>query len=294
MKKALSFLVIISIFFCGISLYVNNFTAYAKGTQAEKDAEILYTRIHEFLDATKDCPSEDFEKVCVNYILENSGTLTVLDKGAFETQTKSSLKLYRGVPKKEFADDMKMGKFYIGNSIKNVRGNGIYTTTSPDCANYYTDGTGEVINLSMSKEAKVIEMPYLEEVLLKMREMHPEEFKCTLDNNLLCDSMKDWIDTQMKYYFKGEYDKFLRGKVSEESIKLACAYMKRQPDYSKLMKTRKNYYKNKIAAIFYNYGLTAKLLGYDALHSVALLRNFVSEKEEEYLILNAGILAVCK
>lgn len=290
MKKLLSFLMLIDIILCGINL-----VAHADANdQVIEDAKLLYTKIHEFLDTTKDCPPEDFDKVCVDYMLKKSDPLTVLDKDAFEAQTKSAVKLYRGVPKKEFADDMKMGKFYIGSGISNVRGSGIYTTTSVDCANHYTDGTGEVITLAMNNDAKVVEMSYLKQVICKMREMYPEEFKCTLEDDLLYDSMGDWIATQMKDYFKDDYDTFLLGEVPDESIKLACNYMRAQPDFSKLVENRKKYYKNKIAAIFYNRGLSAKLLGYDVLHSVASLRDFFSQEEEEYLILNAGVLWVCK
>lgn len=290
MKKVLSFLILVSMVLCGISLCGANSTTYAEGTQVEKDAEVLYYKIHEFLDATKDCAPEDFEKVCVDYMLENSDSLTVLDKDAFEAQTKSDLRLYRGVPKKEFADDFKSGNIYIGGGL---RGKGIYTTTSLDCAIRYTDEVGEVINLAMNKDAKVVEMPYLEEVLLKMREMHPEEFTFD-DENVMFDSMQGWFEANIKKYLKDDYPKYLDGTLSEEKMKSLTTRIEENEEFQRLSKVRKRYYKDKKAAVFYNCGLSARLLGYDALHSIDFLRNFVSEKEEEYLILNAGVLAVCK
>ena len=53
----------------------------------------------------------------------------------------------------------------------------------------------------------------------------------------------------------------------------------------------KDYYLDNKSAMFYNNGLLARLLGYDVLHTDMSLLDFESH---EYLILNAGVLTVCK
>lgn len=290
MKKILSFLMTVSIILCGFSFCEINSKTYADETQIEKDAEILYLKIQAFLFLTEDYSPADFDRACVDYILKSSRTFMTLDKEDFETQTKSDLRLYRGFPKKEFADNFKSGKNYIGGGL---RGKGIYTTTSLSCANHYTDGTGEVIMLSLNKDAKIMEMSYLTEVLLKMQDLHKDEFTFN-ESDLIYDSMQDWIEDQIKISLKDDYQKFLNGDLTEEEIKSVLMGIKESEKFKTLSKTRKRYYKNKKAAMFYNFGLLAKLLGYDALHSTDFLGTFANEKEEEYLVLNAGVLKVCK
>lgn len=290
MKKVLSFLMSISMILCGVSFCGANSNVYADETQLERDAEILYLKIHAFLILTEDYFPADFDRACVDYMLRNSGTFITLDKEDFETQTKSDLHLYKGVPKKELADNFKSGKNYIEGGL---RGRGLYTTTSLSCASHYTEVNGEVITLSINKDANIMEMSYLTEVLLKMQDLHKKEFTFSA-SDLVYDSMQNWTEDQVKKCLKDDYKKFLDGSLTEEEIKSVLMGIKESEEYKNLSKTRKRYYRNKKAAVFYNFGLLAKLLGYDALHSMDFLSPFANEKEEEYLILNAGVLKVCK
>lgn len=286
MKRILSFFMIISI----IALSGYGPKIYAEDTPEEIEARILYTKIQEFLTSNENCEPENFDEVCTNYIRQNFGSLTVLDKEPFDIQTKSDIVVYRGVSKKAYADNFKLGNIYIGNGL---RGKGIYTTTSLGCAVHYTEGTGEIMTFAINKNAKIIDWPYFEKVLTKMQELHTGEFDFD-DNDLIYDSMREWLETKAKEYFKERYSNYLDGTITQEEFNSFLTSTKQSEEYQILSKSRKKYYKDKKAAIFYNSGLLAKLLGYDAIRSIDYLSTFANEKEEEYLILNASVLTLCK
>ena len=254
------------------------------------DAELLYTKIIEFLDKHIDDKPEGFDKVCSDYVKDNSGPIRVMEKDKFDCETSSEIKLYRGVTKKEYADDLKNGHIYIsGNDLTiNVSGSGIYTTDNRERTEAYVGDTGEVINLSLKQSARVIDRTYLEKIKNIMCQKHPDEFKQSqeIDQYNLTAEGK-WNHDYLKSYFKEDYDKL----DSLPKSRIDEAFKKMREELSKQSFYGKNYYLDKKDAIFYNSGLLARLLGYDVLYTDMSLENY---ENHEYLIVNAGVLAVCK
>lgn len=275
MKKIVSFFTAISVALCGIYF----FNVY-KGEKISlaADAELLYSKIHEFLDDNESCSSEDFENVCVQYIRNNSAPLEVLDREEFDNQLENKKVLYRGVCKEIYADDIKQGNIYIGESIDNLRGNGMYTTTNIDCANYFAGDNGEIVTMILDDEANVLEYPYLQKLLELIYMNHPEEFEAINNSSkdeLVFDSVKEWEKLFLSNHFQNDYSK-----------------MRESSELKTVQENRKYYFKDKEAAILHNSGLLAKLMGYDVLHT-----DEIDEQSgcdiQEHLILDAKVLKVC-
>ena len=96
------------------------------------DAELLYTKMTEFLSKNNNINPEKIDDVCKEIIGSKIPESNLLSKQDFEEKSVGNTILYRGVENKAYADEFKNGKAFI--SCWNVRGSGIYTTTSLDCA----------------------------------------------------------------------------------------------------------------------------------------------------------------
>ena len=290
-KRLLGFSIIVCIILLQLYLFGVKTAVFAKGSQADADAKVLYSRINKFLDDNKDCPPENFDQICSNYILNSSKPLKFGKKDMLETKTKPGTAIYRGVSDKMFAQEMKNGKIYIASGVKNVRGSGIYTTPDFACASRYATSRGEVLTMFLDPTAKILENSYLEQLKQKVISMDPQRFTFSHKNSMY-DSMEAWIKEQFRLYLKEDYDKFLRGEICDWNLlDSILEQMKKHPDYPILAKSRKRYYFNKVAAVLSNSGLLAKFLGYDVLHS----KDFLWDKEEEeYLVLDAGVLTLLK
>ena len=64
-----------------------------------------------------------------------------MNENDFEEKSKDNLILYRGMENSNISNDFFNGKVYLSMNTNNIRGTGIYTTTSKECAEYYSDGS---------------------------------------------------------------------------------------------------------------------------------------------------------
>lgn len=288
-KKLLSFLFVIFAVFLGFVQLESNLKVFAKGSQIDQDAKILYCKVDKFLEDNKNCPPECFDKVCSDYILANSRALRLENKDMFSLRSTSGVVLYRGISEKRYAQEMKNGKVYIASGVKNVRGSGIYTTSSFGCASRYATSNGEVITMLLSPDARILENSDLEKIKQKLISMDPQRFTFS-HKGLIYDSLEPWITEQFKLHFKEDYGKFLSGEMCDwKLMDFALDQIKKHPDYPALVASRKRYYLNKAAAVLNNSGLLARFLDFDVLHSKDFLWDSL---EEEYLVLDPGVLTV--
>ena len=293
-KKLLRFLFIIifAIFLSFVGLK-SNLQVFAEGSQIDQYAKILYCKVDKFLEDNKNCPPECFDEVCSDYILAKStGSLRLESKDMFGLRATSGVVLYRGVSEKRFAQEMKNGKVYIASGAKNVRGGGIYATLSFECASRYATPNGEVLTMLLAPNARILENSDLEKIKQKLISMDPQRFTFS-HKDLIYNSLEPWIAEQFKLYFKEDYDKFLRGEMCDwKLMDSALDQVKKHPDYPALVANRKRYYPNKAAAVLNNSGLLSRFLDFDVLHSKDFLWDSLEEKDEEYLVLDPGVLTV--
>ena len=289
------------------AMFVPNFSASSKlnittlktldETLMISQAEELYNKINDFLIQNKDVPTEEFDAFCCAFMVKNSHHMQPLNTEEFEEKSKNSVIVYRGVSKKQFADDLKSNIIYFSSNIRNVRGSGIYTTTSLDCAKHFSDinNSETVVKMLLPKtEVKILENEYLENLKAILRNTHEDEFgEFTPDKKLnnIFDSMAKYLDEQFREVTK-KCEEIEDLNEQQKLIDKVFEKLELDPVYQELKATRKMFFKTNKAALFYNSGLLTKLLGFDALHTVDCLRDFVNFKEEEYLVVNPKILSV--
>ncbi len=263
----------------------------------ENHTEELYKKISDFLNEYKDIPPEKFDDICIKYMKKDLKPLKIINNKEFQEKSKENIILYRGINQKRFANDFKNGIVYFPPNDRNVNGTGIYTTTSLDCAKDYSGGdlSGAVVKMLIPRTGiKILENQYLEKLKDIIRRNHKDEFgDFTSENkqNYIFDSMQEYIDEQSKKIIE-KYEKIENQDEYKRLVDEALGKIKKDPNFQILKDSRKRYFKNNKAAIFYNSGLLAKLLGFDILYSIDYLRNFVGYKEEEYLIVNPEILSI--
>lgn len=264
-----------------------------------EDSEKLYVQIKNFLEINKDVLPEEFDSVCAKYISGNNNDAIL--NGMEDEKSENSMILYRGFSNKKYAEEFKKGKYFI--SVWNVRGSGIYTTTSIDCAKSYSDEkipeTLVKVEIKANK-VKILENDYLEDLKKLIIKNHSEEFgefDFKTKENYIYDNLKDYLDEAFKETCK-KCEELLNLHLSDEDylnqeqklLNEKSKQLEKDPVYQKLRAERKKYYKTNKSYVWFNAGLLTKLMEYDALHSIDFLRDFVNFKEEEYLIVNPYIL----
>lgn len=266
---------------------------------AKDDAESLYDKITNFLLEHKDVSPEEFDDICKEYMAKDITPVNLLSEKDFEKKSEDNIVLYRGLSEKNFADNFKKGVIYLPSNTKNVRGMGIYTTTSLDCARRYSEENNPetVVKMIIPKsKIKILENEYLERLKEIIRITHSKEYGTFSDEN-----KKNYISDSMSEYSNEQFGKVLK-KIEEEKINKPeeqqrlfnelSERLKKDPVYQELIANRKRYFKENKASVFYNSGLLTKFLGYDILHSSDYLSDTVNFKEEEYLIVNPSIISV--
>lgn len=266
-----------------------------------EEAEQLYKKINNFLLEYKDFSPEEFDDACRKYMAENLNSINLLNKKDFEENSKDSIILYRGLNEKSFSDDFKNGIVYIPSNTYNVRGIGIYTTTSLECAWLYSDKSTSktILKMLMPKEdVKILENEHLEKLKEIICRTHPEEF-----GTFSIDNKQSFIFDSIEEILEETFNKF-KEKIKQEQIEdpnkmnrlfnETMQELTEDPIFQYLKANRQRYFKENKAAVFYNSGLLANLLGFDVLHSIDYLRDDTNKKEEEYLIVNSKILSVLK
>lgn len=292
--------VCISIPHLAVSAKANtNLTELLESSSIEENAEHLYEEINNFLLEYKDVPPEKFDDICKEYITKDITSVNLLNEKDFEEKSKDNIILYRGINEKYFADNFKKGIIYLPSNTKNVRGMGIYTTTSFSCAKYYSDKNNSetIVKMLIPKSGiKILENEYLERLKEVIRRTHPEEFGAFSKENkgkYIFDSMLKYLNEQFnKVLEKIEKEKIDSPDEQQRLLDELGEQLKKDPTYQKLKATRKRYFKENKASVFYNSGLLTKLLGFDVLHSIDYLSDIVDYKEEEYLVINAKIVSI--
>lgn len=284
MKKI--FILLISIIFISIG---NGIYCIAN---AFEDAEILYTKINDFLSEHGDIEPEKFDNFCRNY-MATSNFKSLENKESYE----NNIVLYRGVSDKKFAEEFKNGKVFIGSNLTNVRGSGIYTTSDLDLAKSYTDKASPecIIKIIISKNnTKILENNYLGKLQYIIMQNHPKEFgefQSKVKNDYIFDSMKDYLDKQTELILE-ECKKIKDPKTQNKLFEEKLAKLNEDPTFKKLNAQRKKYFKTNKSYVWYNSGLLTKLLGFDALHSFDYLSDFINSRQDEYLIVNTSVLNI--
>lgn len=286
-----------------------------KQVKKQKEADLLYTKVNEFLHDNENISPENFEDKCVKYIQNNSGKPKILNKETFDAKSKNKIILYRGINgenAKKYTEEFKHGKIYIGKNIHNVRGNGIYTTANYKCAQHFADSNETIVTMFLNNKKNILENKYLEELKDIMVKKHSDEFSYIVDSikmDLLYSPI-DYLATE--YLFKEYIPDFDVNKLYELNFKeiaeleekllppealadidvLSKAAEKAKSDsrYAEL-KQEKKYFKDKKAALYYNSGLLAKLLGYDVLHTDEYDEELKVDIQE-YLILDPEIISI--
>lgn len=144
--------------------------------------------------------------------------------------------------------------------------------------------------------AKILENDYLEKLKKLIIKNHNEEFgefDSKIKEDYIYDSLSDYLNEAFKETYK-KCEELLNLHLSDEDylkqeeklLKGTIAQVEKDPVYQELRAKRKKYYKTNKSCVWFNSGLLTKLLGYDALHSIDLLREFVDSKEEEYLVVD--------
>ena len=295
---------IIGLFFGILTiLVVNNFCCNANEFD---DAEFLYSRINEFLIAHKNVSPEMFDDVCKEYMGGTIPKINLLNNKDFEKQSKGNIILYRGVENKAYADELKQGKVYL--SCWGVRGSGIYTTTSLDCAKSYAgkeNFNNTIIEMFISKgNAKILNNDYLEKlkkIIIEKHETEFGEFESNYRNEHIFDSLSGYNSKIFAMVYQEVIAKLSEMNLSDKDylkeeakiFKKKMQQVKESAIYQKKFSETKKYYKSNKAYVWFNSGLLTKLLGYDVLYTKDLLsKECGSGDEEEYLIINANILSV--
>lgn len=272
-----------------------NSIEFIESSTLEKDAEYLYEKINNFLLQHKDVPPEKFDDICKEYMANDITSVNVLNEQAFEEKSKDSIVLYRGLSEKQFADSLKKGIIYLPSNTRNVRGMGIYTTTSLECAKRFSDknNPGTVVKMLIPKTGiKVLENEYLEELKEIIRHKHPEEFAMfSEDNKINCifDSASEFISEK----FGEVLEKIEKEQIEDpDEQERLFDELREQLQKDPVMVNRKRYFKENKASVFYNSGLLTKFLGFDVLHSTDYLSDNTEIREDEYLIIEPKILSI--
>lgn len=167
------------------------------------DAELLYTKMTVFLSKHKDVDPEKIDDVCKEFMGGKIPEENLLGEKDFEEKSNGNIILYRGVTTKEYADEFKRGKIFL--SCFGIRGSGIYTTTSLDCAKSFANKQNfndTVIKAFISKSnVKILNNDYLEKLKELIIKRHSEKFgefenKCS--NDYIFDSAADYINKAFK------------------------------------------------------------------------------------------------
>ncbi len=265
----------------------------------EKEAEKLYEKINDFLDKNKDCSPEEFEEICKEYMMQKIETQNLLNKNEFDKKFPNSLLLYRGLSSKKFADDLKSGNVYVAPNTRNVRGMGVYTTTSLEIAQTFSDKNDPSTIVQMilpNQGVKILENEHLERLKEIIRANHKEEFgefSAENKNLFIFDSLSEYLEkytNQVLEKIKNEniQDENLQQQLLDDTLRS----IEKDSLYQSLKTTRKKYFKTNKAAIFYNSGLLTKLLGFDVLHSKDFLNEVTKFKKDEYLVVNTKLLGI--
>lgn len=142
-------------------------------------AEKLYKTMTNFLAENQDVSPENFDVICRNLILQNIPDKNLLNKTDFEKFSENSMVLYRGLNKKEFAENLKSGKVYIGSNAENLFGMGIYTTDSLSIAKMYSDkkSSSTIVKMLMpTSNIKILENKHLKKLKKIICTTHSDEF----------------------------------------------------------------------------------------------------------------------
>lgn len=249
-----------------------------KYNQKRKIAQKLYDIMKNFLVKYKDCPKEEFDKECIKFIKNFSNSPQKLTKKEFEKKSKNKLLLYRGVIKKEYADDFKTGKIFFGENLKNERGNGIYTAPERKHAEFW-------IWSQNPDDYKIIEQyAYDYDLYEKMAYKlvpHGEVLTMFLNNEA-----KILDNTNLREF------KDLICKMNPNHLKNVTTF--RDETFSDDNVLNSKVFKTKEDLLFHNSGLLTKLLGYDVLYEKKT-KAIIDENGKlgsEYLIINPEILNV--
>ncbi len=265
------------------------------------DAELLYTKMTVFLSKHKDVDPEKIDDVCKEFMGGKIPEENLLGEKDFKEKSIGNIILYRGVTTKEYADEFKRGKIFL--SCFGVRGSGIYTTTSLDCAKSFADKQNfndTVIKAFISKDnSKILDNDYLEKLRKIIIENHSEEFgefENKYSNEYIFDSASEYINKAFEEAQKKLDEMNLSEedyvKEEEKVLKEVGNKLEKDPVFQKLRAERKKYYTSNKAYVWFNSGLLAKLMGFDILYTNGSLRNFFIGNEEEYLIVNPNVLKV--
>lgn len=243
-------------------------------------ANKFYTKMQDFLEKYKNCAIEEFDDICIKFLKNISNPPKLLTKEEFEQNAPNKLILYRGVTRKEYANNFKAGKLFFGKNLINERGNGIYTTpeyrhaeiwiwsSNPDDYKvlkkyehndklyekmmYKLVPHGEILKMYLDDSTKILDNSYLREIKDLIFKLHPNHF-------LTAATLGDVTFT-------------------EQTIKDL------------------NVFQNKEDLLFHNSGLLTRLLGYDVLYERET-KAIIDENGtlgSEYLIVNPEILNVLK
>lgn len=303
-KKIQSVALAFTIFaFGSISAAIPNVKALehveAQANSLEGEAECLYKLVNDFNEKHKDVPLEKFDDVCIEYMRKDWAPIKLLNKAEFEEKAKTEMVLYRGVSEYSFVEDLKKGFVYLNSNTKNARGMGVYTTDSIKLAKMFSDEKDPrtVIRMIMpTTGVKILENDHLEKLKEIIRTKYPEEYGSFTEENkekYVFDSASEYLNEQ----FRPAWERIEKENIEnpDEQLRIINEIgdrIKSSPDYLEIKATRKRYYKNNKASIFYNDGLLTKLLGFDALYAVDYLSNKIREKDTEYLVVNPAVLSM--
>ena len=223
----------------------------------ENEAENLYKKINDFLLEYKDVPAEKFDDVCKEYMAKDVRSVNLLSRKDFEEKSKSNIVLYRGLDEKYFADNFKRGIVYLPSNTKNVRGIGIYTTTSLDCAKRYSDKNNSetIVKMLIPKsEVKILENEYLEKLKGIICSTHPEEFgEFSKENkeDYILDSATKFLNEKFgKVFEKIEQEQIEDFNEQQRLLDELGEELKKDPVYQELKANRKRYFKENKASVF--------------------------------------------
>ncbi len=171
------------------------------------------------------------------------------------------------------------GDIYISKSMKNIRGNGVYTTSNFKVTQYFSENKNYISKMFLDKNnSNILESSYFMGVMEIMVENHHNEFNYD-DKDIIFDSME-------KYYNKIE-----ETSNFDEQKKL-LKKLEQDTEFQELRKNRKYYYKDNKIAVLNNMGLLTLLMGYNVLHTDEIDTQ-INMNIEEYLILDSSLLQIC-
>lgn len=257
-----------------------------------EDAEFLYLQMTKFLDEHKDIEPEHFDDVCKDFMGARIPEANLLSGSDFEARSKGNVILYRGVPEKKYADELKQGKVFL--SCWNERGSGIYTTTTEACAKSFSDDKNlddTLMRMFIQKDkVRILDNAYLERLKEIIIEKHREEFggfenKKRNDYNSAAECMN-------KVFAEVQKEAVENRVPDEEFLKFFKEKAEKDPVIQKIRKEGKKYFTSNKAYVWFNSGLLARLMGYDVLYTVDALSESYVDPAEEYLIVNPNVLNV--